>query len=84
MLNRRDFLKLAALSTSALAFRPFQAFSLPVFPQADRLGRIAVGKMDVFAAPDGVASPTAHGQEITSTVTLSNNEKPKTPISPSL
>ena len=57
MLNRRDFLKLAILSTSALAFRPFQAFALPDFPQADRLGRIAVGKMDIFAAPDGSSPP---------------------------
>jgi hypothetical protein len=57
MLNRRDFLKLAVLSTSALAFRPFQAFALPDFSQADRLGRIAVGKMDVFDAPDGSGPP---------------------------
>ena len=57
MLNRRDFLKLAALSTSALAFRPFQAFALPDFPRADRLGRIAVGKMDVFVTPDGSSPP---------------------------
>lgn len=57
MLNRRDFLKLASLSTSALAFRRFQSFAIPEFPQADRLGRIAVGKMDVFATPDGGSTP---------------------------
>ena len=57
MLSRRDFLKLTALSTSALAFRPFQAFALPDLPQADRLGRIAVGKMDGFAIPDGSSPP---------------------------
>ena len=33
---------------------------------------------------EGVASPTAHGQEITSTVTDNSSEKPNTPISPSL
>src|SRR3989304_2330576 len=30
----------------------------------------------------GVANPTAHGQEITKTVTDKSREKPKTPISP--
>ena len=53
MITRRDFLKLAALSTGALAFRPLQKISLPEFPQGESLGRIAVGKMDVFATPDG-------------------------------
>ena len=57
MINRRDFLKLAALGTGALAFRPLNKLSLPEFPQADRLGRIAVGKMDVFARPDGSGQP---------------------------
>ena len=31
--------------------------ALPEFPQSDRLGRIAVGKMDVFARPDGSGQP---------------------------
>src|SRR5512133_378140 len=57
MISRRDFLKLAALSTGAVAFRPLKKLSLPQFPQADRLGRIAVGKMDVFASPDGSSPP---------------------------
>ena len=57
MISRRDFLKLAALSTGVLAFRPFRGFSLPEFPQADKLGRITVGKMDVFATPDGTSQP---------------------------
>ena len=52
MISRRDFLKLAALGTGALAFRPFASSALPEFPQADRLGRNAVGKMDVYARPD--------------------------------
>lgn len=57
MINRRDFLKLAALSTGVLAFRPFRGFALPEFPQAEKLGRITVGKMDVFATPDGSSQP---------------------------
>ena len=57
MVNRRDFLKLAAFSTGVLAFRPFQKFALPDFPAGDRLGRITVGKMDVFATPDGSGQP---------------------------
>ncbi len=52
MISRRDFLKLAALGTGALAFRPFSGQALPEFPQADKLGRITVGKMDVYARPD--------------------------------
>lgn len=44
MITRRDFCKLAALSTAALAFRPFNRLALPTFPQADRLGRITAGK----------------------------------------
>lgn len=50
--NRRDFLKLAALGGSSLAFRPFSRLLLPEVPQADQLGRISVGKMDVYARPD--------------------------------
>lgn len=50
--SRRDFLKLTALSAGILAFRPFVKLTLPEFPQADKLGRITVGKMDVFARPD--------------------------------
>jgi len=51
-LTRRDFLKLAALGAGALAFRPFAKQALPEFPQADKLGRVTVGKVDVFARPD--------------------------------
>ena len=49
MINRREFIKLAVLGTGALAFRPFNGLALPEFPVADRLGRIAMGKMDVFS-----------------------------------
>lgn len=53
MISRRDFLKLAAMGTGSLAFLPFRSFVLTDFPQAEKLGRITVGKMDVFATPDG-------------------------------
>ena len=56
-LHRRDFLKLAAFGASALAFRPFAKLALPEFPLADKLGRIAVGKVDIFATPDGASTP---------------------------
>lgn len=51
-ISRRDFLKLAALSTGMFAFRPFSRQALPEFPQADLLGRVTVGKVDIFARPD--------------------------------
>ena len=59
MISRREFLKLAALGAGTLAFRPFASSTLPEFPQgqADKLGRITVGKMDVFATPDGAGAP---------------------------
>ena len=60
-LSRRDFLKLGALGAGALAspwrrgdtLRPFAKSALPEFPQAERLGRVAVGKVDIFSRPDG-------------------------------
>ena len=52
MVTRRDFLKLAALSAGALAFSPRIKLLLPDYPEGERLGRIAVGKLDVFARPD--------------------------------
>jgi L,D-transpeptidase-like protein len=57
MVTRREFLKLAALSTGALAFRPLNKLTLPDFPKADKIGRITVGKMDLFATPDGSGQP---------------------------
>ena len=52
LFSRRDFLKLTALSVGALAFRPFPGLALPEFSQADKLGRITVGKMDVYLRPE--------------------------------
>jgi hypothetical protein len=51
-LTRRDFLKLASLGLSGLAFRPFIRLALPEFSKADSLGRVTVGKVDVFIRPD--------------------------------
>ena len=51
-LARRDFLKLGLLGAGALAFRPLTKSPLPEFPTADKLGRITVGKMDVYSQPD--------------------------------
>jgi hypothetical protein len=50
--SRRDFLKLTALSMGALAFRPLPKLRLSEFPQSEKLGRVAVGKVDVFLRPD--------------------------------
>jgi len=52
VLTRRDFLKLSALGAGSLAIRPFAELTLPEFPQADKLGRVTVGKVDVFKRPD--------------------------------
>ena len=57
MLSRREFLKLAVLSTGAFAFRSYSKRALPDFPQADKIGRVTVGKMDVFSTPDGSSQP---------------------------
>lgn len=51
-LTRRDFLKIAALSVGTLAFRPFVWQGLPELQQSELLGRITVGKVDVYARPD--------------------------------
>lgn len=57
-LNRREFLKLGALGAGALALstqrRPA---AQTAFPEAERLGRILVGKTDLYARPDINESP---------------------------
>jgi hypothetical protein len=52
--DRRDFLKLGALSLGALAFKPWarRIFRFPEFPQSERLGRLCVGKVELKARPD--------------------------------
>ena len=57
MITRREFLKLAALSTGALAFRSLSKLTLPDFPKVDKIGRVTVGKLDLFATPDGSGQP---------------------------
>ena len=51
-LSRRDFLKLTASGAAALALRPFSPTQLFQFPDAEKLGRITVGKMDLKARPN--------------------------------
>lgn len=52
MITRRDFLKLTCLGLGALAFRPLANTTLPEFQQGEKLGRVTVGKVDVFMRPD--------------------------------
>ena len=50
--SRRGFLKLAAAGFGTLALHPFSSLSQLQFPDAEKLGRITVGKMDLKARPD--------------------------------
>lgn len=60
----------------------FEAFSMPSALLNNTPYSAALPVPAIMAL--GVASPTAHGQEMTSTVTDNRSEKPKTPISPRL
>lgn len=52
-LSRRSFLKLASLGLGGLGINPLRRiFQLPDFPDADRLGRVCEGKIEVKARPD--------------------------------
>jgi hypothetical protein len=51
-LSRRDFLKLAIVGLGTMALRRFPVPGLLQFPEAEKLGRITVGKMDLKARPD--------------------------------
>lgn len=52
-LSRRDMLKLSGLGASFLLARPLDfIFQSPDFPQAERLGRVTVGKVDLKLRPD--------------------------------
>ncbi|MEW5872598.1 MAG: L,D-transpeptidase [Chloroflexota bacterium] len=52
-LGRRDFLKLSGLGLGSLALRPWNRWlALPDFPQAERLGRVAVGMVELKARPN--------------------------------
>jgi hypothetical protein len=51
--TRREFLKLAALSLGGLSFRYYgDGLALPDFPKVERLGRVAVGKVELKMKPD--------------------------------
>jgi lipoprotein-anchoring transpeptidase ErfK/SrfK len=50
--SRRDFLKLSILGLGTLALRPLSPLALPEFTQGERLGRVTVGKVDVFSNPN--------------------------------
>jgi lipoprotein-anchoring transpeptidase ErfK/SrfK len=53
IVSRRDFLNLSALSLGALGMYPWmRSFNLSDFPQAERLGRVTVGKVDLKVRPD--------------------------------
>ncbi len=51
--SRRDFLRLAATSVGGLAVRPWRRLlPLTEFPQAERLGRVCEGMVNLRAQPD--------------------------------
>jgi len=53
VISRRSFLKLAALSLGSLSLSPWRRlYALPDFPEAERLGRVCVGRLDIKAEPD--------------------------------
>jgi len=52
-LNRREAIKLAGLGLGSLALRPFAGYlQLPEFVQAEKLGRVTVGMVELKARPD--------------------------------
>lgn len=52
-LSRRDFLCMSAVGFTGLAIQPLERhFLLPDFPQAERLGRVTVGMVELKARPD--------------------------------
>jgi hypothetical protein len=52
-MNRRNFLQLAGLSTGMALLKPYIGwkFQAPAFPEAEKLGRICVGKVDMRSRP---------------------------------
>jgi len=52
-LSRRDFLKLSAAGLGGLALEPWRRiFQLADFPQAEKLGRVCFGSIEIKAQPD--------------------------------
>lgn len=58
-IGRRDFLQISGLSLGALAFKTNGNFRQGVFPEAERLGRVCVGKVDIKTEPDAEAPTVA-------------------------
>lgn len=56
--SRRDFLKLTGLGLGSLAFRPFIQWAEPAaeFPNAERLGRVAITQTELRSRPDEKSS----------------------------
>ena len=53
---RRDFLRLSGYTLGALTLpAPWRQFGQP-FPEAERLGRVCVGRADLMAAPDAASA----------------------------
>lgn len=51
--SRRDFLKISGAGLAGLSFRLLPSpFALPEFPLAERLGRVAVGSVELKIRPD--------------------------------
>ncbi len=51
--SRRDFLKLTGLGLGSLAFRPFaQRPTFAAFPEAERLGRVAITQTELKSLPN--------------------------------
>ena len=52
-INRREFLKFGCLSLASLSFRELKADTfLQEFPQSEKLGRVAVGMVELKLRPD--------------------------------
>lgn len=51
-IGRRDFIRVGAASMAGWSLRPWLAYAAQEFPDAERLGRVCVGKVDVKATPD--------------------------------
>ncbi len=53
VITRRDFLKMTGAGLAGLYLRGLKSpLELPVFPQAERLGRVAVGSVELKIRPD--------------------------------
>lgn len=57
-MSRREALKIGGLGMSALFLKPrLNAIKLPEFPDSEWLGRVCVGKVDLYPRPDRNSSP---------------------------